>query len=79
LLVRLIGIRFTHLVSGHYQINLFDDTEQQLNLYKALDTIRNRYGDRSVIRAAAMGSSTIGRMHNPFDGQPPVVLAHRKQ
>ncbi|MFP2996886.1 DNA polymerase IV [Spongiivirga sp. MCCC 1A20706] len=79
LLVRLIGIRFTHLVSGHYQINMFDDTEEQLNLYNALDTIRNRYGDRSVIRASAMGASTIGRMHNPFNGQPPVVLAHRKQ
>lgn len=79
LLVRLIGIRFSHLVSGNYQINLFDDDEKQLNLYQALDTIRMRYGDRSVIRAAAMGAKTIGRMHNPFNGQPPVVLAHRKQ
>lgn len=79
LLVRLIGIRFTHLVSGHYQINMFEDTEEQLNLYNALDTIRNRYGDRSVVRATAMGASTIGRMHNPFNGQPPIVLAHRKQ
>ena len=79
LLVRLIGIRFSHLVSGNYQINLFEDNEKQLNLYQALDDIRIRYGDRSVIRAAAMGASTIGRMHNPFNGQPPVVLAHRKQ
>ncbi|NER12884.1 DNA polymerase IV [Leptobacterium flavescens] len=79
LLVRLIGIRFSHLVGGNYQINLFEDTEEALNLYNALDTIRNRYGDRSVIRASAMGAKTIGRMHNPFNGQPPVVLAHRKQ
>jgi len=79
ILVRLIGIRFSHLVSGNYQINLFDDTEEALNLYNAMDTIRNRYGDKSVIRASAMGSKTIGRMHNPFNGQPPIVLAHRKQ
>lgn len=79
LLVRLIGIRFSHLVSGNYQINLFEDTEETLNLYNAMDTIRKRYGDKSVIRAAAMGARTIGRMHNPFNGQPPVVLAHRKQ
>ncbi|MEW7278762.1 DNA polymerase IV [Aquimarina sp. 2201CG1-2-11] len=79
LLIRLIGIRFSHLVTGNYQINLFEDTEEQLELYSALDTIRKRYGDRSVIRASAMGSKTIGRMHNPFSGQPPVVLAHRKQ
>ena len=79
LLVRLIGIRFSHLVSGNYQINLFEDTEETLSLYNAMDTIRKRYGDKSVIRAAAMGARTIGRMHNPFNGQPPVVLAHRKQ
>ncbi|WP_108868584.1 DNA polymerase IV [Aquimarina aquimarini] len=79
LLIRLIGIRYSHLVSGNYQINLFDDNQKQLNLYQALDTIRGRYGDRSVIRAAAIGASTIGRMQNPFDGKPPIVLAHRKQ
>lgn len=79
LLVRLIGIRFSHLVSGNYQINLFEDTEEILNLYHAMDHIRNRYGDKSVVRASAMGKNTIGRMHNPFDGRPPIVLAHRKQ
>jgi DNA polymerase-4 len=79
LLVRLVGIRFSHLVSGNYQIDLFDDTEEILNLYNAMDTIRKRYGDKSVIRASGMGAKTIGRMHNPFNGMPPVVLAHRKQ
>jgi DNA polymerase-4 len=78
LLVRLIGIRFSHLVSGNYQINLFDDTEEILSLYNALDNIRKRYGDKSVLRASGMGAKTIGRMHNPFNGLPPVVLAHRK-
>ncbi|WP_190810917.1 DNA polymerase IV [Flagellimonas sp. S3867] len=79
MLVRLIGIRFSHLVSGNYQINLFEDTEETLNLYHAMDHVRNRFGSRSVVRASAMGAKTIGSMHNPFNGQPPVVLAHRKQ
>ena len=79
LLVRLVGIRFSHLVSGNYQINLFDDTEETLNLYHAMDTIRKRYGDKSVLRASGLGAKTIGRMQNPFNGLPPVVLAHRKQ
>lgn len=79
LLVRLIGIRFSHLAGGNYQINLFDDNEEILQLYNAMDKIRNRYGDRSVLRAASMGAKTIGRMTNPFNGEPPVVLAHRKQ
>ncbi|WP_324024148.1 DNA polymerase IV [Maribacter sp. BPC-D8] len=78
LLVRLIGIRFSHLVSGNYQINLFDDTEEILSLYNAMDNIRKRYGEKSVLRASGMGAKTIGRMHNPFNGLPPVVLAHRK-
>jgi len=79
MLVRLIGIRYSHLVSGNYQINLFEDTEEALNLYQAMDHVRNRFGDRSVFRASAMGARTIGRMHNPFNGLPPIVLAHRKQ
>lgn len=79
MLVRLIGIRFSHLVSGNYQINLFEDTEEALNLYQAMDYVRTRFGDRSVFRASAMGAKTIGRMQNPFNGNPPVVLAHRKQ
>lgn len=79
MLVRLIGIRFSHLVSGNYQINLFEDTEEILNLYQAMDYVRKRFGDRSIFRASAMGAKTIGRMHNPFNGLPPVVLAHRKQ
>lgn len=79
LLVRLVGIRFSHLVSGNYQINLFEDTEEALNLYGAMDAIRERFGDKSVLRASGMGAKTIGRMHNPFNGLPPPVLAHRKQ
>jgi len=79
LLVRLVGIRFSHLVPGNYQINLFEDTEEALNLYAAMDRIRERYGDKSVLRASGMGAKTIGRMQNPFNGQPPVILAHRKQ
>jgi len=79
LLVRLIGIRFSHLVPGNYQINLFEDTEEALSLYAAMDNIRERFGDKSVLRASGLGAKTIGRMHNPFNGQPPIVLAHRKQ
>lgn len=52
--IRLIGIRFSHLVSGNYQINLFDDNEKQINLYHALDSIRIRYGEKSVVRAVTM-------------------------
>ena len=77
-LVRLIGVRFSHLVSGGYQINLFDDNEERINLYQAMDKMRQRYGDRAVIKAAGIQARTIGRMDNPFDGGPPMLLANRK-
>ena len=51
LLIRLIGVRFSHLVGGGYQINLFDDTEEMINLYQAMDKIRLRFGDDKVRRA----------------------------
>lgn len=79
MLIRLIGVKFTGLVGGNYQINLFDDSEEMLNLYNSLDHIRERFGEHSVMRAVSLGTKTIGRMKNPFNGEPPVVLAHRKQ
>lgn len=79
LLIRLVGVKLTDLVMGNYQINMFDDSEQMLNLYKAMDTIRKRYGELSVQKAAAIGAKTIGRLSNPFNGEPPILLAHRNQ
>lgn len=79
LLIRLVGVKMSHLVSGNYQINLFDDTEEMLSLYNALDTIRNRFGESSIKKAASIGAKTIGSMNNPFNGEPPIILAHRKQ
>ncbi len=78
LLVRLIGIRFSGLVGGHYQMNMFEDSEEMISLYQAMDRIRNRFGDRSVMRAEGMTARTIGRA-NPFTGEPPPLLAHRHQ
>ena len=78
-LIRLIGVKLSGLVGGHYQINLFDDSEKMLSLYHSLDRIKDKYGERSVVRAVSMGAKTIGRMRNPFDGEPPIVLAHRNQ
>jgi DNA polymerase-4 len=51
LLIRLIGIRFSHLVQGLQQINMFEDTQERVQLYQALDKIRNRFGEKSIGRA----------------------------
>jgi len=77
LLVRLIGVRYSHLVGGGYQINLFEDTEEYINLYQAMDSIRERFGDRAVLRASGIGTRTISRS-NPFNGKAPLLLANRR-
>lgn len=77
--VRLIGVKFSDLVGGSYQINLFDDSESDIHLYQAIDKMRLRFGERSVMRAVSLGAKTIGRIENPFNGNAPIVLAHRKQ
>lgn len=78
LLVRLIGVKYSYLVSGGYQINLFDDTEERISLYQAMDRMRLRFGDRAVVSAAGMMARSIGR-GNPFDGGPPPLLANRRE
>ena len=78
-LIRLIGVRFSHLVSGGYQINLFDDNEEQISLYTAMDDMRKKFGDRAVMKAAGIDARSIGRGENPFDGGSPVLLANRRQ
>jgi DNA polymerase-4 len=77
LLVRLIGVRYSDLVTGCYQLSLFDDQVDYARLYQAMDRIRIRYGDRAVIRALGMEARTIGRW-NPFDGDAPPLLANRR-
>ncbi len=77
LLVRLIGVKFSHLVEGGHQINLFEDNEKLLHLSQAIDKMRERYGDRAVISAAGMGAKSISRW-NPFTGEPPPLLANRR-
>lgn len=51
MLVRMVGIRFTNLIPGNYQIGLFDDTNEQVTLYKAIDSIKSRFGEKFLIRA----------------------------
>lgn len=60
MLIRLIGVRFSHLVSGVQQISMFDDSPETISLYQTLDRIRNRFGNRAVTRAAALGSVISG-------------------
>ena len=48
-----VGVRFSDIVSGSHQINIFEDTGEMLSLYNALDSIRNKYGVNAVGTSSA--------------------------
>ncbi len=77
-LIRLIGVRYSHLVSGSYQMSLFEDHSEMIRLYQAMDYIRNRFGQNAIKRVATMGTTGVGQVSNPFNGQPPTPPAHRR-
>ena len=54
MLIRLVGVKLSHLVTGVQQIDLFDQTPELINLYQAVDRMRLRYGRKSVVRAVGV-------------------------
>jgi DNA polymerase IV len=61
MLIRLIGVRFSGLVSGSPQLNMFEESTEMINLYQALDRIRRKYGQKIVRRAVALKSSEVAK------------------
>jgi len=62
--IRLIGVRLSNIAQGSYQINLFEDNEERIKLYQAVDKINFKFGEKTVCRAAGMAIGT--RNFNPF-------------
>ena len=56
ILIRLIGVKLSHLVGGVQQLDLFEDTPEMIRLYLALDKLRNRYGKKSIRRAVGISN-----------------------
>ncbi len=52
--IRLIGVRFSHLIQGAYQFDLFDDTKEKVLLYAAMDKLRKRFGKDTIQRAGGI-------------------------
>lgn len=50
--IRLIGVKFTGLVHGCHQMNLFEDTEELMSLYQTMDYLKHRFGSDSVMKAS---------------------------
>ena len=52
--VRLLGVRFSHLVPMTLQMNLFDKEAEKLRLFKAVDTIKAQFGSSAVMKATGV-------------------------
>ncbi|MEO7835917.1 MAG: DNA polymerase IV [Ginsengibacter sp.] len=51
MLIRMLGIRFTNLIPGNYQIHLFEDTQEMIKLYQAIDSVKKRFGEKLLCKA----------------------------
>ena len=57
--VRLLGVRFSELEEGAYQINLFDDREKDVLLYKAIDEMKAKHGKAKIILAQNLNPENV--------------------
>jgi DNA polymerase-4 len=70
MLIRLVGVRLSNLVQGNYQISLFDDTAEDINLYQAIDFIKHKHGVEKLMRANTIEVNNRVRMEmNMFNGK----------
>lgn len=59
--VRLIGVKFSELEEGAYQINLFDDREKDILLYKAIDEMKTKHGTDKITLAQNLNLGNVKR------------------
>ncbi len=55
--VRLLGVRFSQLIPFTMQMNLFDNAEEKLQLYKTVDKIKNDFGKDAITKATNVKKS----------------------
>lgn len=54
MLIRLIGVRLSNLIWGAQQLDLFEDRIEDINLSRAIDRIRIKYGHQAIVRGFAL-------------------------
>ncbi len=54
MLLRLVGVRFSHLVAGFEQLDMYSSSQEAYSLCQALDKIRRRFGSDSIAFASTL-------------------------
>jgi DNA polymerase IV len=52
--VRLLGVRFSHLVPMTMQMNLFNNETEKMDLFKTIDNIKNEFGSGVIQKATSL-------------------------
>jgi len=52
--VRLLGVRFSHLLPLSLQMNLFDKSQEKLLLFQTMDTLKNKFGHELITKASIL-------------------------
>ncbi len=55
--VRLLGVRFSQFIPFTMQMSLFENNAEKLGLYKAVDDIKDRFGNNVISKAITTGMS----------------------
>ncbi|MBL7777914.1 MAG: DNA polymerase IV [Chitinophagales bacterium] len=76
--VRLLGVRFSSLEEGGYQADMFQDTEKEMKLYKAIDSLKVKHGKSKIVLAQNLGTETIKRNDPKADLNKEVKLLATK-
>lgn len=64
MLIRLIGVKFSKLIQGSYQVDLFNDTMEDISLMQAIDKIRNRFGVDYIKKGICLLDTKKGGGHD---------------
>lgn len=51
--IRLLGVRLSELTNDAVQTNMFEDAERKVDLYKAIDDVKNKFGTVKLKRASS--------------------------
>ena len=54
--VRLLGVRFSHLIPFNVQMNLFDQSEEKFQLYKTIDKIKTDFGRDMIAKGSTLST-----------------------
>ena len=79
MLIRLVGVRFSGLIRGTQQLDLFEDTSEMVHLYLALDRMRGRFGVDAVKKASGMQLRELEARQEESDRQKAVPDPESRQ